>query len=153
MAWYVVKTRVRQELRAVTHLQNQSFEAYCPWLVHKDGAKEALFAGYLFVQLNQFTETYYRIRSTRGVQSLLKFGDWWAKVDDAFIHYLQENESRYQNVPLFQKNQEVVIKDGPFKGIEAVYLSADGEERAVVLLTILHRKQSFSIEEHLLKAL
>ena len=153
MAWYVVKTRVRQEERAITHLENQSFTVYCPWLTRKDGVREALFAGYLFIQVDEFTQAYHRIRSTRGVQCLLKFGDWWANVEDEFIHYLQKKETGYQNVPLFQANQPVLIKDGPFKGLEAVYLCANGEERAMILLTLLNRRQTLAIQENMLVAI
>ncbi|NIR92549.1 MAG: hypothetical protein GWO08_02425, partial [Gammaproteobacteria bacterium] len=78
---------------------------------------------------------------------MLKFGDWWAQVDDRFIEYLQFKENGYRDMPLFEPDQEVMIKDGPFKGIEAIYLCANGDERAMVLLTLLGRKQSVVVDE------
>lgn len=153
MSWYVIKTKARQEARAVTHLENQNLEVYCPWLIHKNGKREALFTSYLFIHLNCLATHFAAIKSTRGVLKMLKFGDWWAEVDPQFIEYLKYKENGYRDVPLFQADQEVVIKDGPFKGIEAVYLSASGDERAMVLLTILGRKQAITIDERLLKAM
>lgn len=152
MSWYVVKTKARQESRALDHLCNQQLEVYCPWLVRRNGKREALFSSYLFVRLNSFAAQFHVIKNTRGVQKLLRFGDWWAQVDDQFIDYLQFKESGYRDVPLFEPDQEVVIQDGPFKGVEAIYLCADGEERAMVLLSLLGRNQSLVIDESLLKA-
>ena len=152
MSWYVIKTEARQEGRAVAHLENQELDVYCPWLIDKKGKREALFTGYMFINLSCLATHFVAIKSTRGVQKMLKFGDWWAQVDDKFIEYLRFKENGFRNMPLFKADQEVVIKDGPFKGIEAVYLCAKGEERAMVLLTILGRKQMVAIDEGLLRA-
>ena len=83
---------------------------------------------------------------------MLKFGDWWATVDDGFIDYLKFKESGYTDVPEFQSNQNVIFKDGPFKDLEAVYLCSNGTDRAMVLLKLLGRKQTIEVEEKLLRA-
>lgn len=152
MSWYVLKTKPRQENRAVTHLENQSFMVYCPWLIHKDGSREALFTGYMFIRLDQFAESFITVRSTRGVQSIIKYGEWWATADEKFIDYLKFRENGFRQVPLFEHNQEVTFKEGPFKGLEAVYLSTNGKDRAMVMLTILNRRQTMVVDEKLLKA-
>ena len=84
---------------------------------------------------------------------MLKFGDWWAQVDDQFIDYLKFRENGFRDGPLFEPDQDAIISDGPLKGIEAIYLCANGEERAMVLLTLLGRKQTVVIEECLLRAI
>lgn len=152
MSWYVLKTRPRQEDRAVTHLQNQAFNVYCPWLIRKDGSREALFTGYMFIQLDQFAEAFHKVRSTRGVQTIIRYGDYWATADNEFIDQLKFRENGYRNVPLFSRDQPVQFNDGPFKGIEAIYLCANGDQRAMVMLTILNRRQTLVVEEHLLRA-
>ncbi|MGB3620113.1 hypothetical protein FT643_12305 [Ketobacter sp. MCCC 1A13808] len=152
MSWYVIRTKSRQEARAVFNLENQDFKVYCPWLIRKNTQREALFTGYLFVQVDAFERSYASLRSTRGVLSILKFGETWSTVDDEFIDYLKSNENKHCGVPLFKPQQEVIFKDGPFKGIEAVYLCANGEERAMVLISILNRLQKILVEEHLLQA-
>lgn len=152
MSWYVLKTRPRQEDRAVTHLENQSFTVYCPWLIRKDGSREPLFTGYMFIQLDQFAEAFHKVRSTRGVQNIIRYGEWWATAEDQFIDYLKFKENGYRNVPLFTPNQPVVFTDGPFRGFEAIYVCANGEQRAMVLLTILNRRQTIVVEENLLRA-
>jgi transcriptional antiterminator RfaH len=155
MSWYVLKTKPRQEGRAVTHLQNQSITTYCPWLIRKDGSREPLFTSYLFVRFDSpetFAESFVKVRSTRGVQQFVRYGDCWARAEQDLIDQLQYRENGFRAVPLFKRDQEVMIKDGPFKGLEAVYLCADGEQRAMVMLTILNRKTAIKIEEKLLKA-
>ena len=155
MNWYVLKTKAKQESRAITHLENQSFNVYCPWLIRKDGSREPLFTGYMFIQFESydlFADAFTSIRSTRGVQTFVKYGEAWARVDQQLIDLLKYRENGYRNVPLFQRDQEVIITDGPFKGIEAVYLCADGEQRALILLTILNRPTAIKVEEKLLRA-
>lgn len=152
MAWYVVKTRARQEVRAVTHLENQSLEVYCPHLCRKSGRTEPLFPGYLFVETESFEQTYASISSTRGVQRVLKFGCHWAQVTNELIVELQQQELELQAEPDFICNQRVIFREGPFAGLEAVYLCPDGEQRALVLLGILSRQQQVRVEERLLKA-
>lgn len=156
MSWYVLKTKPRQESRAITHLENQSFNTYCPWLIRKDGSREPLFTSYLFVQFESFdtfAESFTTIRSTRGVQQFVRYGESWARADQALIDLLRHRENGFRAVPLFQRDQEVVINDGPFKGIEAVYLCPDGDQRAMVMLTILNRPTAIKVEEKILRAL
>lgn len=155
MTWYVLRTKARQEDRAIAHLENQSFTVYCPWLIRKDGSREALFTNYLFIQFEsfeRFADAFTRIRSTRGVQTFVKYGENWASAGQELIDLLKYRENGFRHVPLFQRDQEVVINDGPFKGIEAVYLCPDGEQRALVLLTILNRPTTLKVEEKLLRA-
>jgi transcriptional antiterminator RfaH len=111
-----------------------------------------LFTGYTFIHLECLATHFATIRSTRGVQKMLKFGEWWATVDNQFIEYLKYKENGYRNVSLFKADQEVIINDGPFKGVEAVYLCANGDDRAMVLLTLLGRQQTVAIDERLLRA-
>ncbi len=71
--WYLIKTKVREELRAATHLENQEFEAYCPQYLEK-GKEVILFPGYLFLRLCKGDlERYHKIRSTRGVSGIVTF--------------------------------------------------------------------------------
>lgn len=53
MDWFVVRTKVRQELRAIHHMREQGFNVYCPVIPKYDGLKEVtgnqiLFPGYCF---------------------------------------------------------------------------------------------------------
>lgn len=80
--WYCAKTKPRQEMLAVKHLINQHFQVYFPKIrierVHKGRigiVSESLFPGYLLIRFTLQDVTWRAINSTRGVNSLLTFGE------------------------------------------------------------------------------
>jgi transcriptional antiterminator RfaH len=46
----------------------------------------------------------------------------------------------------FEPGEVLRINDGPFAGLEAVYQMPDGEARVMVLIDILSKKVSLSLE-------
>ena len=42
MEWFVVRTKARQELRAIHHLEEQGFNVYCPQIPKYNGLKEVV---------------------------------------------------------------------------------------------------------------
>lgn len=74
--WYLIKTKVGQEKRAIYNLENQGFGLYCPMLrVGKTvDVGEILFPGYMFLHfgLNDIHQ-YHKISSTRGVNDFVRF--------------------------------------------------------------------------------
>jgi transcriptional antiterminator RfaH len=77
----------------------------------------------------------------------VSFGSEPAKIQDHLIIYLKVLEAKIGNKPpsLFQKGDIVTISEGAFAGIEAVYEMDDGEERAMVLISMLSRPTRMSI--------
>jgi transcriptional antiterminator RfaH len=47
---------------------------------------------------------------------------------------------------MFASGDSVVISDGPFAGIEAIYQTADAERRAFILLEILSKPVPMQID-------
>ena len=47
---------------------------------------------------------------------------------------------------MFKPGETVVITDGPFTGIEAIFQTADAERRAFILLEILSKPVSMHID-------
>ena len=77
MLWFVVRTKARQELRAIHHIEEQGFKVCCPQIPKYNGLKEVvgrqvLFPGYCFVQSGE--RSIASIRSTPGVIGLVSFG-------------------------------------------------------------------------------
>jgi transcriptional antiterminator RfaH len=151
--WYVVQTKPRQEFRAREHLQNQGFLCALPTLAVEKLRKgkvvlenEPLFTRYLFVELDAEACNWGAIRSTRGVSSLVTFGGVPAKLPAGWMEEFQQRSALAK--PLFQQGERVVLTDGAFRGVEGIYQMADGESRAVVLLTLLSKptKGSFPLE-------
>jgi len=149
--WYLIQTKPRQESRAQEHLQRQSFECYRP-VKHgekKRGARgaseEELFPGYLFIRMDQTQDNWYPIRSTRGVARIVTFGGMPIPVQDELIDQIRERLLAPPPKVIFQQGEAVRITADGFNDIEAIFLAADGDERAVILLTLLHRDQKITL--------
>jgi transcriptional antiterminator RfaH len=146
--WYLIQTKPRQEARAEEHLQRQHFECYRPL---KSGepkkrsprimSEEELFPGYLFIRMDQVHDNWYPIRSTRGVARIVTFGGNPVPVQDALIEQIRQRLLAPLPRVEFKQGETVRIKAGEMCDIEAIFLTSDGDERAVILLNLLQREQ------------
>ena len=103
---------------------------------------EPLFPRYLFIRLGSGLEgqNWAPIRSTTGVSRLVSFGNVPAKVDDELVDAIRSQISGPGGLRRqFEPGQKVVITQGPFAGLEAIYQLSDGESRVMVLLNILSK--------------
>ena len=104
--------------------------------------QEPLFPRYLFIELDDAldAQSWAPIRSSKGVASLVGFGASPARVEAALIAMLRAQESRLQMQDTgFCSGEKVIILDGPFRELQAVYSQDDGDRRAFVLIEILNR--------------
>lgn len=155
LSWYLVHTKPRQEDVALANLQRQDYECYLPQMrierVRRrkaEVATEPMFPRYLFIRLDTSDQgkSWSPIRSTLGVSQLVHFGARAAKVDDTLVDLLRQRERALPTEAMFQSGDSVVIADGPFAGIEAIYQTADAERRAFILLEILAKPVSMHID-------
>lgn len=156
-AWFLVRSKPRQEAVALTNLARQGYESYLPLfatekLVRRKSTvvQEPMFARYLFVRLDTsgHGQSWSPIRSTVGVSELVCFGSRPARVDDALIATLREREAAQQASPttLFAHGDSVRITEGAFAGLEAIYQMNDAEGRAMVLLDLLSKPVAMTID-------
>lgn len=158
--WLVVKTRPKQEQRALENLANQSFDSYLPKLLIERIQRgkrvqklEPMFPGYVFVKINELAEAFYKIRSSYGVAGIVRFGDTIASINGQIVKELQalerqQTSSTADTAP--NVGDEVEITQGPFRGVKAKITELKGDERCVVLLTWLNQqpvKAEFSYAE------
>ena len=144
-SWYLVYTKPRQEKVALRNLQNQAYEAYLPLIQVKkirQGARacveEALFPRYLFVKLDEEgTQAWGPIRSTVGVSHLVKFGSKFAQIGQELMSWVQDCAKTNTIDEQYKEGDVLTVTQGPFKDIEAIFKSYDGEKRAVLLLRLL----------------
>jgi transcriptional antiterminator RfaH len=153
--WFLIHTKIRQERVALENLERQGFECFLPLMRAEKlrrGAlqvvQEALFPRYLFIRLGTGLESqsWAPIRSTLGVSRLVTFGLIPAKIDDELIGVLRD-QSEDSDVVLrhFEPGEQVVVTEGPFVGVEAIYQMADAEGRVMVLLNILSKQVKMSV--------
>jgi transcriptional antiterminator RfaH len=149
--WYLIQTKPRQEARAAEHLQRQLFECYRPLKAaekkrgSRAAAEEELFPGYLFIRMDQTHDNWYPIRSTRGVARIVTFGGMPVPVQDALIDQIRERLLAPAPKVQFQEGETVRINAEGFNDVEAIFLAADGDERAVILLNLLQREQKVTL--------
>lgn len=154
-SWYLVHTKPRQEEIALANLQRQGYDCYLPQMrierVRRRKAEvttEPMFPRYLFVRLDSSDQgkSWSPIRSTLGVSQLVHFGTQAARVDDNLVDLLRQRERDLPTGAMFHRGDSVVITDGPFAGIEAIYQTSDAERRAFILLEILAKPVSMQID-------
>jgi transcriptional antiterminator RfaH len=153
--WYVIQCKGGESFRAAENLDNQGYELFHPVLEVQKKRRgrlvwlsEPLFPHYLFIRLDRLASNWRPIRSTRGVLRIVTFGDTPLPVDDALIETLREQGSDRQDATAnvyFRAGEAVEITEGPFKALQAVFASHKGDERAIVLLNLLHRQQQLEM--------
>lgn len=146
-SWYVVQCKAKESFRAAENLQNQGFEVFHPFIVVEKLragklklVEEPLFPYYLFIHLNNVTDNWRPIRSTRGVLKLLAFGNMPINIADDLIEQLKQRIQPTPDQP-FKAGDQVRIEGGPFKGLKAIFASQHGDERVILLLNLLQQQQ------------
>ena len=154
--WFLIKTKTRQEKRAMENLQRQHAHCYCPEVYvekifrgKKSRVTEILFPGYLFVNFKNLASSIHSVRNTRGVQSFVSFGGHPARVPSALIQELKEKTKLSESLLIStvpKRGDKLKVTDGPFNGMNVVFYKPNGEERAEVLLNLMNQQVKASIQ-------
>ena len=154
--WYLIKTKPRQEKKAKQNLENQGYVVFCP-ITKINNKLVILFPSYLFVQLNEKTQNFSPIYSTKGVSYFVKFGLNFAKVPTSVIKFIKTNQhittEKLINLNKFKPGDKVQISDGAFKNWVAIFKCYKPDERVILLMNLLGHEQSVSINKELVIAL
>ena len=154
--WYVIHTKPRQEQRALSNLQQQGYKCYLPMIAIEKLTRERLhvieeplFPRYLFISLDasRYGQNWSPIRSTWGVSGLVSFGSAPAKINGGLIDLLRQQEQGLSENPqrLFSEGESLLVAEGPFAGLQAIYQMASGENRAMVLIELMGRSAQMQI--------
>lgn len=147
--WCIVSAKPRQEMVALSNLENQGYQVYLPRISMQKrrrdkwrSVSEPLFPGYLFVQLSLGQDSVASIRSTYGVLGLVRFGAHIPSLDGSLIDWFKQQERQQSEQPqaaddLFKPGAPVAILAGPFAGLQAVYEMSVSSERALLLINLL----------------
>ncbi len=153
--WYVLKTKPRQEDRALENLARQGFNSFGPKLAverilrgKRTVRTEPMFPGYIFVQSDELATQFYKLRSTYGVHSVVRFGDRIPKLPQSWIDSIRGMEASAETQAP-EVGDQVEITEGPFKGFLAKVVALDGESRCFLLLEWMQKevKASMSYSE------
>ena len=154
--WYVLTCKSRQDAYAEEQLNNQGYTTYRPLAVREQRRRgklvkvtESLFPRYMFVELDTERDNWSPIRSTYGVSGFVRFGDVVVSAPVGLVTSLKQREAQYQDRAIdldsFHRGDVVSIKSGPFEGVNAVFERYNGEERAILLMNILHEQAKVTV--------
>lgn len=147
--WYLLQSKPNQDEKAEQQLLNQHYKVYRPRAkrLRKHRGKvvekiESLFPRYLFVHLDTANDNWVSIRSTIGVSGIVRFGIKPAQVPDQLILDLMVQEDDFSeraiDLDRFKAGESVLVEEGAFKGLQAVFDCYDnGQQRSFVLLEMM----------------
>jgi len=153
--WYLAASKPKQEARAVENLTNQDIQAFCPMIKveklrrgNRVLVDEALFTGYIFINLSQQSSLWPKVRSSRGVRDWVKFAGNVAKLPDNLMDSLLKINLSTDNpiiVNRFNPGEKLRILSGPFSGLSAIFEKDDGEKRSMILVEFLGQKSRLTL--------
>ena len=148
--WYLIKTKPQQEAIATQNLTNQNFNVFFPKAVINNKTTP-LFPSYLFIQLDDKTQNWTPIRSTKGVSNFVRFGLSFAKVPNQIINLIktqqQQTIEKMINICSHHKGDYLEIQTGAFKGQQAIFQNYNSSDRVTVLLKLIGKQQVITLDQ------
>ncbi|WP_409309984.1 transcription/translation regulatory transformer protein RfaH [Pectobacterium sp. B1J-3] len=153
-AWYLLYCKRGQLLRAKEHLERQDVACMSPMITldkivrgKRTEVCEPLFPNYLFVEFDPERIHTTTISATRGVSNFVRFGNMPTIIPQQVIDDLLSHPTQGITDPQTpQPGDSVLITDGIFSGLNAIYTEPDGEARSMLLLSFLNKQIRQSID-------
>lgn len=153
-SWYLLYCKRGQLVRAQEHLVRQEVNCLSPIITlekivrgKRIAVDEPLFPNYLFVEFDPERIHTTTISATRGVSHFVRFGALPALIPLQVIEELQAHGNEHYvdpQTPL--PGDTVLITNGVFEGLQAIYTEPDGETRSMLLLNLINKQVSQSID-------
>jgi transcriptional antiterminator RfaH len=110
---------------------------------------EPLFPRYLFLRADPAQHELARVRSTRGISGLVRFGSELARVPGAVIEALAARSDADGLVrldpPAMHPGDQVRIASGPLAGLPAIFQARVAAERVLLLVGLLGAQSSIEV--------
>ncbi len=162
-SWYVIHTNPRQEDRAEDNLRAWGVETYFPKIKECRFNRftdepiyyiKPLFQGYIFARF-EYRALCHKIRFTRGVQTVVSFGNIPIPVDDEIIISIKSRSDESGFIKLVDDlapGDEVVIMGSPLNGFHGIFeRKMKDTDRVSILLTTVQYQAHVLIEKHMIK--
>ncbi|HKG58447.1 MAG TPA: transcription termination/antitermination NusG family protein [Pyrinomonadaceae bacterium] len=163
LRWYVVKTQPKQEVRAECNLRVWGLNTFLPKVRERhtnpytgvsSNVIRPLFPRYLFTQF-EVAQSLRRVCFTRGVHSVLNFGNGPTSIDDEIIQMIQLRVGEDGLVQLdgeLSEGDPVMINSGPLQHLVGVFQhDIKGTDRVAILLSAISFQGRVIIERDLVK--
>ena len=162
-SWFAVYTKPRQEQIALENLERQGFHCFLPMAVNpyqrRSTSKlriEPLFPRYMFLHAIADQQSLGPVRSTRGVATLVRFGQELARISETVMNTINNRCDpetglvRLDPVPV-KPGDKVKVFDGPMAGLEGIFSERKGEKRALLLAKLLGTESTIEVDAILLQ--
>ena len=160
--WFLAYTKPRFESVAQVNLQQQGFDVYLP--MYKKFKKsetgsisvfEPMFPRYIFFRPSRPSQSIATVRSTKGVNNLVRFGFEPAALPDETLQMIRQieqtrNQVSVQDASPFKAGQSVRLKHTALNNLQGLVQSV-GSKRIEVLLEIMGRPTVVQVEHHQLE--
>ncbi len=157
-SWVCIYSAPRREAVAAVNLKNEGYEVYFPTYLreikharHKSVEVRPLFPRYLFARSADAGLPLQAMRRVSGVISLVG-GQYPTRVPDSIINYLRSAEGDDHHIRFgsdrFSSGDRVQILEGPFAGLEGVFMEPSDMRRALILVEFLGGLQRVKISAH-----
>jgi transcriptional antiterminator RfaH len=163
--WYAIRTHPKQEARAESNLRAWQLEIFAPafresrWNQANSSTSHSikpLFPQYIFARFD-LESMLQKVRFTRGVHSVVTFGDRPAPVEDEIISIIKSRIGKDGLISFdddLKTDDEVLITDGHFKSMCGVFeRDMRDSDRVMVLLKTLNYQAHVIVERSLVRKL
>jgi transcriptional antiterminator RfaH len=158
--WYAVQAKTHNEARVLRNLAQKAIPAFLPLVetVRRYPSRritrlDALFPGYLFVQLTSLDcdpTSWNVVRWSPGVKSILGLEGVPVPVPDSVIDSIKAQVQELGFVrpgSCFGPNARVRVRRGPLVGLEAVFeRPLSGSGRVLVLMRLLGQQRRVQVD-------
>lgn len=149
--WVAVATHPNAEGQAVQNLKRQGYECYCPrtrvlrrHARRRETVERPFFPGYLFVRLDLTRDRWRPIMHSRGVRTIVRFGEEPGVVPEGVVESLMDREANEGLGPppaseRLEVGQQVALHGTPFDDFVCTVQSLEARDRVCVLLDLMQR--------------
>jgi transcriptional antiterminator RfaH len=156
-SWIVARIKPNQDKTALRNLERQNFESFQPTFktlskLHNKFNEiiKPVFPGYIFIALNLEEKNWHTINYTRGISSIIVFGNEIPLIRCELIEELKHRFS-LNNIPNaadpFKIGMNAEITNGPFAQLIGKIEEIDADQRIWILLDILGTQTRVSINK------
>ena len=157
--WTVAYTKSRHEKSVAEELKLKGYQIYLPlikkrkqWSDRKKWVAFPLFKSYIFVktELNNTLS----ITQTPGIIKIIKFGGSIAIVKSSSLKSIKlmlDGGYNPEITDYFIKGDNVVVQEGPLKGIQGEVVRIDGNDRLIIRIDSIQHSLSIKIKRSFLK--
>jgi transcriptional antiterminator RfaH len=158
LRWFLVLSKPAAERAAKLNLERQGYRVYCPRLQQPALRRGrwverivALFPRYLFVQVDGARQSLAPVGSTVGVAGIVRFGSQAAAVPARIVDDLIAREDPVSGLHKLDSSRKlragarVSLVGGSFLGLDGIFEREAGQDRVVVLLSLLGREVAVGV--------